>query len=308
MQIEAGKYYRSAAGVKVGPMERYGDDCFFGSGHCVVFQDGSLSSNPQMYRADGSVYRPRAGEELHHLVSEWSKSAQEASVHDISRDLASMTDRATKAEAERDELRSRLDAIEKNSSEIAQAATKINTQMSVVFAGGGRLFDENIELRKRVDDLLEANNRYLERARASDAAVDQLNEAQGKIEGLEAELSDAVEVAFKNGAYEWVHLNYPDHYKRLALPFPDEKQTKAESRARPMLRNCPMCGADGNDDEEVGFFAHLMIANECECETSYEVRCFGCGIEVRDEYADEAVRLWNGEKIAADPDFAEVGE
>lgn len=37
-----------------------------------------------------------------------------------------------------------------------------------------------------------------------------------KIEGLEADLDSAVEVAFKRGATEWVRLNYPKHYSRLA--------------------------------------------------------------------------------------------
>lgn len=39
--------------------------------------------------------------------------------------------------------------------------------------------------------------------------------AADKIEGLEADLGSAVEVAFKRGATEWVRLNYPEHYKRL---------------------------------------------------------------------------------------------
>lgn len=38
---------------------------------------------------------------------------------------------------------------------------------------------------------------------------------QDKIEGLEADLDNAVEVAWKRGATEWVRLNYPKHYARF---------------------------------------------------------------------------------------------
>lgn len=37
-----------------------------------------------------------------------------------------------------------------------------------------------------------------------------------KIEGLEADLGDAVEVAYNHGAEEWVKLNYPKTYERLS--------------------------------------------------------------------------------------------
>lgn len=36
-----------------------------------------------------------------------------------------------------------------------------------------------------------------------------------KIEGLEADLDSAIEVAFNRGAKNWVEMNYPDHFKRL---------------------------------------------------------------------------------------------
>lgn len=37
-----------------------------------------------------------------------------------------------------------------------------------------------------------------------------------KIEGLEADLDSAIEVAWKRGATDWVRLNYPTHYARLS--------------------------------------------------------------------------------------------
>ncbi len=39
-----------------------------------------------------------------------------------------------------------------------------------------------------------------------------------KIEGLEADLESAVEVAFKRGAVDWVRLNYPKMYDSLKEP------------------------------------------------------------------------------------------
>lgn len=42
-----------------------------------------------------------------------------------------------------------------------------------------------------------------------------LEEAADKIEGLEADLDSAVEVAYDRGATEWTRLNYPTQYKRL---------------------------------------------------------------------------------------------
>lgn len=40
-------------------------------------------------------------------------------------------------------------------------------------------------------------------------------ELNDKIEGLEADLESAVEVAFKHGATEWTRLNYPALYERF---------------------------------------------------------------------------------------------
>ncbi|NTG86147.1 hypothetical protein G6L15_08310 [Agrobacterium rhizogenes] len=38
---------------------------------------------------------------------------------------------------------------------------------------------------------------------------------QDKVDGLEADLDSAVEVAFRHGAHEWTRLNYPTHFERL---------------------------------------------------------------------------------------------
>ena len=45
---------------------------------------------------------------------------------------------------------------------------------------------------------------------------------EDKVEGLQADLDSAVEVAYRRGAVEWTLLNYPDHFARLAsTPHPD---------------------------------------------------------------------------------------
>lgn len=43
-----------------------------------------------------------------------------------------------------------------------------------------------------------------------------VREAVDKIEGLEADLENAVETAFKRGAIEWTRLNYPTLFARFA--------------------------------------------------------------------------------------------
>lgn len=75
MKIEEGKYYRSAEGVKVGPMfigcHEDGEAVFDGKGHFIVTTYGDKTNYSQRYRQNGSVYMARPGEESHRLVSEW---------------------------------------------------------------------------------------------------------------------------------------------------------------------------------------------------------------------------------------------
>jgi hypothetical protein len=58
-----------------------------------------------------------------------------------------------------------------------------------------------------------------EEAQGKDVAIitcpDKILMLMDKIEGLEADIDNAVETAFKRGATEWTRLNYPEHYKRL---------------------------------------------------------------------------------------------
>lgn len=60
-----------------------------------------------------------------------------------------------------------------------------------------------------------------EEAEGKDVAIvtcpDKITTLIDKIEGLEADLDSAVEVAFKRGATEWVRLNYPVRYAALEL-------------------------------------------------------------------------------------------
>lgn len=72
LQLEEGKFYRSAAGIKVGPMRRTSGGRFKGAGHVLCDRDGvSIGNYPQIYTVDGSVHDIRKGEEDHHLVAEW---------------------------------------------------------------------------------------------------------------------------------------------------------------------------------------------------------------------------------------------
>jgi hypothetical protein len=49
-----------------------------------------------------------------------------------------------------------------------------------------------------------------------DAQRCKIEELNDKIDGLESDLTSAVEVAFKRGATEWTRLNYPDLYRKLS--------------------------------------------------------------------------------------------
>ncbi|NTG01832.1 hypothetical protein G6L30_17075 [Agrobacterium rhizogenes] len=65
-----------------------------------------------------------------------------------------------------------------------------------------------------VERLLDGIGSYGDMGRVSTSAG-LIREAADKIEGLEADLDSAIEVAYRRGATEWVRLNYPIHYARL---------------------------------------------------------------------------------------------
>lgn len=53
----------------------------------------------------------------------------------------------------------------------------------------------------------------------------EIEQLQDKIEGLQSDLDNAIEVAVSRGAVEWARLNYPEHYALslpLVTPVPDE--------------------------------------------------------------------------------------
>lgn len=67
----------------------------------------------------------------------------------------------------------------------------------------------------------------------------------------------------------------------------------------PYLRDCPMCHAK-EDGETILFTMEVDVVHGFAY--SYTVRCCSCGVQVNDEYQDEAVRLWNGELRPQDED------
>ncbi|MGR9056043.1 hypothetical protein ACU8NH_09055 [Rhizobium leguminosarum] len=71
LTIEAGKFYKTRDGRKVGPMDLHWDGIFDGDGATITLPDGSKSNNPQRYNDDGSVYEMRSGEENDALIAEW---------------------------------------------------------------------------------------------------------------------------------------------------------------------------------------------------------------------------------------------
>lgn len=69
------------------------------------------------------------------------------------------------------------------------------------------------------------------------------------------------------------------------------------------LRDCPMCRTAHGEDIGPQLFKDVLVelATGSEiCDVEYTVRCLDCGAVASAEYADEAVRLWNGETAADD--------
>ena len=75
-----------------------------------------------------------------------------------------------------------------------------------------------------MEQLEGAHGDYGARARAALAAAPQpapsYEDLLDKIDGLESDLDNAVEVAIKRGAVEWGRLNYPNHPALKAAPQP----------------------------------------------------------------------------------------
>lgn len=57
-----------------------------------------------------------------------------------------------------------------------------------------------------------------------DVSCATIREAIDKIEGLDADLDSAIEVAWKRGARDWVRMNYPQHYARFTAPAPSSAE------------------------------------------------------------------------------------
>jgi uncharacterized coiled-coil protein SlyX len=75
---------------------------------------------------------------------------------------------------------------------------------------------KNIELSGAQSMLADLQTECIAKSREIDMLRD-------KVEGLEADLDSAVEVAFRRGAYEWARLNYPDAYVRLSSKEPSSE-------------------------------------------------------------------------------------
>lgn len=65
---------------------------------------------------------------------------------------------------------------------------------------------------------------------------------------------------------------------------------------RPALRNCPFCGANGNDDEVVQITTTVQhLTDGAFLELGAEVECTVCAARVFAETVNEVAALWNGE-------------
>lgn len=65
---------------------------------------------------------------------------------------------------------------------------------------------------------------------------------------------------------------------------------------RPHLRDCPFCHTKGSDDEKLHFMENHIVYPGGSYAASYSIFCTGCGVQLHDEYRDDLVSMWNGEK------------
>lgn len=78
--LQEGRFYRTASGVKVGPMIEGSDGNFDGAGlNMIRSGTNERSSFGQRWTKDGSVFSINDGEEQDHIVSLWEEPAPEAS-------------------------------------------------------------------------------------------------------------------------------------------------------------------------------------------------------------------------------------
>jgi hypothetical protein len=71
LTVEAGKFYKTHDGRKVGPMLKISDGVFSGKGAVITSTGGTKTMSPQKYIESGAVYMQRNGEEDDALIAEW---------------------------------------------------------------------------------------------------------------------------------------------------------------------------------------------------------------------------------------------
>lgn len=69
-----------------------------------------------------------------------------------------------------------------------------------------------------------------------------------------------------------------------------------DSTNRPQLRDCPFCHTKGSDNEKLYLMENHVVYAGGSYAASYSIFCTECGVELHDEYLDDLVSKWNGEK------------
>ncbi len=133
-------------------------------------------------------------------------------------ELTTLLERCEKAEAERDTVVKVYKIAEE---QLAHAEAKAKHWEETAMRWGEAEHSANAE-REEAVELVEKLRAALEEQETRTpkdlcylAGVDRQVKLEDKVEGLEADLDSAVEIAFKYGALDWVRLNYPRHYERF---------------------------------------------------------------------------------------------
>lgn len=137
--------------------------------------------------------------------------------------IRKMLQDGNKGSIPRDVFESILGAIDEERSAAADALASQSARLAAVegerkFITIPKTVDEAEAMQKLGFAWLEANapDRLTDLAKSLTAAQEENERLRDKVDGLEADLQNAVETAFKRGATEWARLNYPKLYAALS--------------------------------------------------------------------------------------------
>lgn len=116
-------------------------------------------------------------------------------------------------------LRDERDGLERGLRTVQNAAKTIASAQGTELEHLRQNRTYDYKLRQEHESLLERDAQMTDALLTAEARVRELEQklerAEDKIDGLQADLDGAIEVAFRRGATDWTWMNYPSHFERL---------------------------------------------------------------------------------------------